>query len=302
MEYNAQKEERIHLSALLPYTYYSCKIPDYFTHVPAHWHSEFELNYILDGSALFKVGKDEFISQPGDIILIQPDEIHSISQRNNSFITYDTLVFNLDFLKNLEGERSSVTYISPLIHRSLTVKPCIHKGDPQYEQLRVVVQDIFTYVKLDNALSDLRIKSCLTELIWLLLSNNYCTKNNTAKGLPSDLESIRPILQYISENFQSDIKISDLANVMHRSESYLMIYFRNVIGITAIEYINQLRIKAACEQLRTTNDLILGVAYDCGFKNLSNFNRQFKRIMGMPPMEFKKSLSQDVIIETIGLQ
>lgn len=294
MEYNAHKEERFHLSTTLPYTYYSCKIPDYFTHVPAHWHSEFELNYVIEGSARFKVGTEEFLTQPGDIILIQPDEIHAISQDTNRFQNYDTLVFNLDFLRNLEGERSSVTYINPLIHRSLNITPCIHSGDPQYEQLRAVVENIFTYVKQDNALSDLRIKSCLIELIWLLLSNNYCTKNTTTRGLPSDLESIRPVLQYIATHFRNDIKISDLANIIHRSESYLMIYFHNVIGFTAMEYITQLRIKAACEQLRTTNDLILEIAYDCGFKNLSNFNRHFKRIMGMTPMEYKKKVETEI--------
>lgn len=57
------KENRIHSSDIKPFSCYECIIPDYFNYVPMHWHNEFEINYIIEGSAEFICADEKFISK-----------------------------------------------------------------------------------------------------------------------------------------------------------------------------------------------------------------------------------------------
>lgn len=60
------KEKRIHSSGIKPFSYYKCVIPDHFYCVPMHWHSEFEINFIREGSAEFICGDEKFTSAKSD--------------------------------------------------------------------------------------------------------------------------------------------------------------------------------------------------------------------------------------------
>lgn len=82
----AIKEKCQHGSIQVPYSYYDCGIPDYFTSVPLHWHSEMELNYIKSGNGFFKYEDQTISAKPGDIFLIQPNVLHAImSDEHSSF-------------------------------------------------------------------------------------------------------------------------------------------------------------------------------------------------------------------------
>ena len=82
----AIKEKCQHRSIQVPYSYYDCGIPDYFTSVPLHWHSEMELNYIKSGNGFFKYEDQTISAKPGDIFLIQPNVLHAImSDEHSSF-------------------------------------------------------------------------------------------------------------------------------------------------------------------------------------------------------------------------
>lgn len=86
MNLYAIKEKCQHGSIQVPYSYYDCGIPDYFTSVPLHWHSEMELNYIKSGNGFFKYEDQTISAKPGDIFLIQPNVLHAImSDEHSSF-------------------------------------------------------------------------------------------------------------------------------------------------------------------------------------------------------------------------
>ena len=63
---------------------------------------------------------------------------------------------------------------------------------------------------------------------------------------------------------------------------------KKAVGMGAIEHLTHLRINAACDALSDTSKIISEIAFSCGYSNLSNFNRQFKQIMGCSPKEYRK--------------
>ena len=89
----------------------------------------------------------------------------------------------------------------------------------------------------------------------------------------------------IQEHFADPITIEELARLSHLSKSYFMSCFKQTFGLGAVEYLTQFRIKAACEALRSTTQSVSEIAYDNGFRNLSNFNRQFRSKVGCTPSD-----------------
>ena len=84
-----------------------------------------------------------------------------------------------------------------------------------------------------------------------------------------------------------NITISQLAKTVSLSESYFMQKFREASGISAIEYLNQIRVRAVCAQLADTKKPTAEIAFGCGFRNRANFNRIFKRVTGRTPREMR---------------
>ena len=88
-------------------------------------------------------------------------------------------------------------------------------------------------------------------------------------------------------HYGEDITVEQLADIAHLSKSYFMGCFKKATGIGAIEHLTQIRMKIVCDALVNSNEHIADLAYNCGYDNLSNFNRQFKRMIGCTPMEYR---------------
>lgn len=286
MNKNKSEENRRHSSTLVPFSYYKCLIPEYFSSVPLHWHSEFEINYIIEGKGRFICGDKKFTSEQGDIIIIPPDMLHSIYPYDDFKQRYDTLVFSAGMLGLNENDRCSVEYIRPLISGEYSAFVRISKSHRYYNELKTTTENIFSCARGNSAGLDMLLKSELLRLFWLLTENGdiYPSQKKSSQS-----ETVRPVLEYINENFRDDITVEQLADVVHLSPSYFMSIFRKAAGVSAMEYVIHTRIKAACMELRNGRQNTAEIAYDCGFKNLSNFNRHFLRIVGCTPSDYRKA-------------
>lgn len=285
MMYDLQaRENRIHASGIKPFSYYACVIPDYFSCVPMHWHSEFELNYIREGAAAFICGEERFISGPGDIILTQPNVLHSIYPCPGTRQVYDTLVFSPVLFGGSEPDRYSSGCIQPLVTGRVRIQPRITPGHPYYAWIRSEVERIFSCAKGDMPRLDMLLRSGLLRLFWLLEEDGV-----PVSGQEDPDEHIRPALEYVAEHFAEPITVAQLAATVHLSESYFMNQFRRHVGLSAMEYVTHFRIDLACQALRSTRQSVLEIALDCGFRNISNFNRQFRRITGDSPVQYRKT-------------
>lgn len=277
------KENRIHSSAEKPFSYYECIIPDFFGYVPMHWHEEFEINYILDGSAEFICGDEKFTSKAGDIIITLPGVIHSIYPDKNSRQVYDTLVFNSEIFGCSESDRYMQQCILPLVNGSLGLPAHITNEHYYYSEMQMIAENIFSCARGDTPQLDMLMRSELIRLFWLL-------ESDAKEAVPDnkDSEIIRNALLYIQNHFKENISIQQLADFVHLSPSYFMSQFRRSVGFSAAEYISHYRINYVCKQIADTSKNISDIAFDSGFRNLSNFNRQFAKIMGCTPLQYKK--------------
>lgn len=280
------KERKQHGSVRVPYSYYKCGIPEYFPMVPLHWHSEFEINYVIAGKSEFTYGNEKFVTDTGDIVIVPPNVPHAIYPYEDFRQTYDTLVFREEMLGINREERGWVAYVEPLMNGNHGIIAPVTKGQASYEKLRTCTERIFDCVRKDSPMADLYMKGELLRLL-CILEESGCVRV-VRKREDKTLDSIRPALVYVNQNYRENITIDMLADMVHLSRSYFMSRFKQTAGVSAVEYIIQLRIKHSCELLRNTSQTAADIAFACGFQNLSNFNRQFKKCVGCTPGQYRK--------------
>lgn len=287
----SSEEKRQHSSQLKPFSYYECKIPEYFSSVPLHWHGEFEINYIKSGSAIFICGDKKFITNAGDIVIVKPNTPHAIYPREGFCQSYDTIVFSPNMLGLSQGDRSAIQCIKPILTEFCEIIPLISQNHTYYGELKTTAENIFSCAKGNEPSLDLLMKSELLRLVWLLReSEDIIFRSESGIKSISKSEIIRPAIEYMSLNFSEDISISKLCEIVHLSKSYFFQLFKDTAGVGAMEYLTQIRIKNVCDRLIQTDKSTSEIAFECGFKNLSNFNRCFKRLVGITPREYRKNL------------
>jgi AraC-like DNA-binding protein/mannose-6-phosphate isomerase-like protein (cupin superfamily) len=280
------KEQRQHSSPLIPYSIYECHIPDSFPNVPMHWHNEFEIDYVLQGKGDFICGDEHFPVYPGDVIMISPNMLHAAYPSSNMNLNYIAFVFHANMLGLESNDRSSTHCIRPLITGQLRVNMKYDLGHPDYSVIHSLTETIVSCAYKNNPYDDLLLKSTLLQLYW------YFEKSDNLSSFQGNDISysslIRPALEHMTYHYMDSITINELAAKCAISASHFMNSFKKAVGCSAIEFLTHLRIKAACTALTETTDDISTISYSCGFDNLSNFNKQFKKITGSSPREYRK--------------
>lgn len=253
-----------------------------------HRHQEFEINYILNGRLLILCGEQQIHAEKGDLVIVCPNIPYGVFPDGNEDCEYDTLSFASGLLRE---SGLSEEYIQQLMNGSKVLRPHIATTASQYSLVSSTVENIFSCVKEVTEKNDVLLKNDMllkSEMFCLfcLLEQEGAIYTNTDSTNGHDL---RPALDYISSHYHEQILISHLASLVNLSKNYFMNRFRQVTGITCVEYINKVRINAACEMLQSGKMPVTEVAFACGFGNLSNFNRQFRRITGRSPREYRES-------------
>ena len=97
------------------------------------------------------------------------------------------------------------------------------------------------------------------------------------------LEKMKTIFKYVEDHYAGHITIEDMAELTCYSKSHFMKFFKQNIGTGFIDYLNDYRLTMADRLLKTSDSPVLEIAAQCGFDNLSYFNRIFKRKYGVSP-------------------
>lgn len=101
-------------------------------------------------------------------------------------------------------------------------------------------------------------------------------------------EKLERVLQFLKENYTSDISREGLAAAIGMSGDHMSRMFKAYTGKKINDYINELRVEAAAERLRSTDEKIIDIAFSVGFESLATFNRAFLKVKGVSPSNFRK--------------
>lgn len=279
------QEKKEHGSALFPFNIYPCAIPDDFDTVPLHWHNSMELIYIKGGKGLAQVALDVMEARAGDIFVLPPKTLHGLRQSPGKRMEYENFIFSTTLLGGAD-DLCVQQYLMPLQSGRLRLPVRISLEDAGYPALSTCLTDAEELCRTRRSGFELGVKGAMLRFMALLLSGQ-----NLPSASPDSVNSLRlrKLLQRIEDNCAASLTVPDAAAVCGCSASHFMRWFKRMTGTTFGAYLNERRLAAAAELLRTTDDTVLSVAEQAGFENLSNFNRRFKARYGMTPRQYRSS-------------
>ena len=227
---------------------------------PAHLHGSFELITVTDGKLIVTVDKNEYLLERGKMILIFPNQVHELKSVGES--SHYLCIFS----PKLVAAYSKLTHAS--IPQSNLFSPSTH-----------LIED-FLSLHQDNSL--IKSKGLLYSICAEFDRDAAYRNRETSSG-----ELLPTIFKFVENNFSTRCSLSDLAKSTSYSYEYLSKYFRRHTGITFTDYVCGYRINEARYVLQNSELSILQVSLECGFDSLRSFNRNFKKVLGITPSEYR---------------
>lgn len=262
---------------------------EHFSHfeIPWHVHPEFELTYISQGKGKLNVG--DYISDltGQELILLGPNLPHSWygPEETDSEILAKQIViqFPYDFLGTGFFDNYAFRRIGELLKRSYRG---ILFNDTKIQKVTRMMQVIMELNEFERIMELLNILHILAEHkpyneLSSLGYSRHLNKSESAR--------LNAIYGFILDNFKNRLDLSTVAGFASMTPPAFSRYFRERTRRTFVSFLNEVRIGYACKLISEKSMNISQICYECGYSNLSNFNRQFKQIKGMTPSQYARS-------------
>lgn len=154
-------------------------------------------------------------------------------------------------------------------------------------QLAGIADSILEEMKDKRAFYVEKVKGLLTALLFEIARISEKGKIQPVR-MHSGMDQIRNALRYVDRHYSEPVRIEDLAEACNISETHLRRLFSAYINMKPVEYLNMVRVLRACEMLRSSNETMAAVAVRCGFSTISTFDRNFRAVIGVTPLQWKK--------------
>ena len=287
LEYENLLENKTHADPMFPYNTYLCSVPLDFNSVSLHWHEFMEIIYIKKGKGNVTVDFTTHYVEEGDIVIILPGHIHGISQHEGYSMEYENILFSVDMFRSRNHDSLDSEFFLPLLAGDVDIKSIYDRDDSLYPSLSACLNRVDKLCSETPKGYHLALKGCYFEFFYILYANSTARDEADRKNRARDLERTKLILSYIDENYKEAISITDIASYCGFSESHFMRFFKNTMGVSFVSYLNDFRLNVAARLLSSNDESILSVAENCGFFNLSYFNRMFKKKYGVTPGKYR---------------
>ena len=138
-----------------------------------------------------------------------------------------------------------------------------------------------------NKIKDVGYELCIKGELLLFLAALVGRAGDLPPADTPDTRRLKTVVQLVNEGYAGALHVTDAAAACGCSPSHFMRWFKKMTGQGFTEYLNEHRLNAAADALRSDSDTVLAIAEQCGFENLSYFNRLFKKRYGMTPREYR---------------
>lgn len=254
---------------------------------PIHFHPEYELNFISNGKGVNRVVGDSIEEIDNvELVLVGPNLHHG--WLNNNCKSKKIREITIQFHDNLFNEE--------LLSRKI-MKPIKDMFDRSVHGIlfsKKTSTDIFDRIselsKLDSMDYFLELVSILHDLAnsrnQRLISNYTISRDSFENS-----DKIKKIYEYVQENFHEKITLTEASELVNMSQVSFNRFMKKRTGKTFVDYVNDVRIGHAAIRLIEKDVSISEIAFNCGFNNIANFNRVFKKSKKCTPSQYKNDFS-----------
>jgi len=274
-------------------TYYENQTTDYigcrdsrFTDVAlacqSHLHYHIELAFLLEGQTRTVVDSQEYTMTAGDVLVVFPNQIHRFESLKKE--KYVLLLVSPELIPELLGQFTEALPVSNVI-----------TGLARDSELREMIYQISDIYHGKEPFRETMLRGFLLVFFCKLLQQMEL--KDTKVGDHHVLDSV---LNYCMLYFDKNLSLDLLEKELHVSKYYISHMMNNKLHIGFNDYINSLRISAACKRLVKSDDTVTEISEAVGFNTLRTFNRAFQKQMGMTPSEYRAKKKKEGVIVASG--
>lgn len=255
---------------------------------PVHFHPEYELNFIFNAPGAQRiVGDHTSYIADYELILVGPNVYHGWN--NGRCIHENIHEITIQFHRDLIHESLlALNMMKPIQELLINSSRGISFADHTIRQMAPRLIELSRHNGM-NAFIEL-----LSILHTLSLSTDQkllCSQPINTTEVVANNDRFRIVCQHIAQNYHEKIKVEQVAKLLNMTETTLSRLMKQRTGKSFIDFLNDYRIGFATRWLTETNQSISEIAYRCGFYNISNFNRIFKKTKGCTPSKYRENFS-----------
>lgn len=245
---------------------------------PSHWHNAVELLYVMQNAFIAHVNSQTYSMKEGDILFIPSGELHGFKGVTKTgrriFINFELSSLGFfDDLNRILCHICEVRYITP--------------GGELYEPIVSQIQKI---IQADDNVNQLFYVARMIDILLLLgesRQNPIRSNSPISERKLVGMDRINKSFEYISENYQKNITLKDVAQAVGFSECYFSRLFKDITEKSFHQYLNEFRIQRAKIMLMDANCTVSQAAYAAGSSSVTTFERFFRKTNGYSPQKFR---------------
>ena len=252
---------------------------------PLHYHEELELNFIQNGKGAKRVIGDHMEEiEDLELVLVGPNLQHGwfTHKLKGQPLHEITIQFHRDLFDDKFLHRNQMSVIRKMFEKSL--KGILFSR----ETTEAIMPRLVALTEKHGFDSVLELLSILHDLS---TSRNIRTLSNTTfnntETISYNSRRINTVMEYLNKNFHKDVSLNEISKLIAMSEVAFSRFFKLRTGKTFVDTLNEVRLGHASRMLIDTTQSVNEIAYRCGFNNMSNFNRIFKKKKNCTPKEFR---------------
>lgn len=252
-----------------------------------HFHQDIELLYVLKGNLELNLEGQKIVLREEDVLIINANKKHYLRSYGEILYVKLTILYELlsDILDNLD-----LTFVCDSSRNT----------DSAYDGLRKLMQQLLGhYLSTKGNTADFAyISLCYKIMDYICSYFLICSTSGTGDAESEKYQQrIRQIDNYIRANYRSAISLKDLSEKLYLSNGYLSRFFKKNYGMSFADYLTNVRLHHAVDQLLYTDMPITRIVFDNGFSSVAIFNKAFKSEYGETPSEVRKRAAKKKKLE-----
>lgn len=254
-----------------------------------HLHPEFQLSYVLEGEGNRFIGNSIKPFKANDMVLVGPNLPH-VWRNHNAYYEKDSrlstttivIYFDDNFLGESIYKKKEFENIKHLFQRSRCGIEVTGNTQATVANLMIELLDLKGTASIVQLLKILDIIGSSDDCH--LITDTHSKSYNTE----AETERMNKIYEFVMKNFQRKIQLEEVASIAGMTCTSLSRYFKSRVNQSFSDFLKEIRIEHACKLLKEDKMSIDLISYECGYKSITNFNRQFKEVTGKRPHQYRK--------------
>lgn len=251
-----------------------------------HWHSEFEIIYVKSGVLVLEIEGNSYKIEENEAVIVDRYKIHSGRELAKEDCSFCAILFGEELLYGSVNNIVHDKYVKPLLLGEKMFPVHIDTKKSYHNEIIHCIKEINNFFQEKSTGYEVFVTINLLTILYIIIKNDAFLDVDSKNSRMSC--KIKEVIQFIYDNYSEPINIKEISQNISLSNEYFIRIFKQYTGKTPMQFIINHRVSAAKKLLKKTDSKISDIAMQCGFNNISNFNKCFKKVEGISPEEYRK--------------